>query len=106
MNHIADGLVVAAQLLCDNAGMLAAPAGEQDLAAAQHKGVGGREFARRPLPIRNELQLRQMIIPPMQPHIEAMAEFTTIALRNASRVMMSDGFKSSKTMPTIRLPVR
>ena len=35
-----------------------------------------------------------------------IAEFTRIALRNASRVMMSEGFRSSRTISTVRLPVR
>ena len=35
-----------------------------------------------------------------------IAELTLIAFRNAARVMMSDGFRSSCTMSTIRRPVR
>jgi hypothetical protein len=35
-----------------------------------------------------------------------MAVLTLIALRNAARVRMSEGFRSSCTMPTIRRPVR
>ena len=35
-----------------------------------------------------------------------IAELTTMALRNASRVMMADGRKSSRTICTIRSPVR
>jgi len=43
MNDIADGLVVTAKALSNQAGMVAACAGEQDLAAAEHKGVGRAE---------------------------------------------------------------
>ena len=35
-----------------------------------------------------------------------IAELTRIALTKAPRVMMSDGFRSSRTMSTMRLPVR
>ena len=35
-----------------------------------------------------------------------IAELTTIAFRNASRVRMSEGFRSSAPLPTMRLPVR
>ena len=35
-----------------------------------------------------------------------IAELTTMALMKASRVMMSEGFRSSCTMSTMRLPVR
>ncbi len=35
-----------------------------------------------------------------------MAEFTTMALRKASRVRISEGFRSSATISTMRLPVR
>ncbi len=35
-----------------------------------------------------------------------MAEQTAIMFSKASRVMMSDGFRSSRTMSTMRLPVR
>ena len=34
-----------------------------------------------------------------------IAEFTTIAFSNASRVKMSDGLRSSATISTIRRPV-
>ena len=35
-----------------------------------------------------------------------MAEFTTMAFSNAARVMMSEGRRSSRTISTIRSPVR
>lgn len=35
-----------------------------------------------------------------------MAELTTMAFSNASRVRIFDGFRSSWTMSTMRLPVR
>ena len=35
-----------------------------------------------------------------------IAELTLIALRKAPRVMMSEGFRSSRTMSTMRMPVR
>ena len=35
-----------------------------------------------------------------------IAEFTTMAFSNASRVMICDGFRSSRTISTMRLPVR
>ena len=34
-----------------------------------------------------------------------MAEFTTMAFSKASRVRMSEGFRSSHTISTMRLPV-
>jgi hypothetical protein len=34
-----------------------------------------------------------------------MAEFTTMAFSKASRVMMSEGFRSSRTISTMRRPV-
>ena len=34
-----------------------------------------------------------------------IAELTTMAFSNALRVMMSDGFRSSITISTMRLPV-
>ncbi len=34
-----------------------------------------------------------------------IAELTTMAFRNASRVRISEGFRSSCTIPTMRLPV-
>jgi hypothetical protein len=34
-----------------------------------------------------------------------IAEFTTMAFSKAARVMMSDGFKSSRTISTARRPV-
>ena len=35
-----------------------------------------------------------------------IAELTTMAFSKASRVMMSDGFRSSLTISTMRRPVR
>lgn len=35
-----------------------------------------------------------------------IAELILIAFRKAARVMMSDGFRSSRTISTARLPVR
>src|ERR687885_1386229 len=40
MNDIADGLIVAAEAVSNQAGMLAPCAAEQDLAAAKHEGIG------------------------------------------------------------------
>jgi hypothetical protein len=40
LDGVADGLIIAANRLGDDPGVLATRAGSQDLAAAQHKGIG------------------------------------------------------------------